>query len=191
MNTKPFIAYIIGPTNAGKTTLLDLAAKRPDVGVVEVGKYMRAKYPPSHFKGQNNPAHTAVEAWQVYCDQLKANEDAGKILILVDGQPRDTKQTIDILNDRDRQDRRVFVHMWAPTEVLAMRSQNRDGGDPEKLALNTARLVSDMPSNYNVLSRLLGAGRLAPLVHVDTSLDEYTPEKLLNSLYTTAEHHVD
>jgi hypothetical protein len=192
MNRSPaFLAYVIGPTNSGKSTLMDLANKDPRIGTIEVGKYMRAKYPPSYFKGQGNPKHTADEAWQVYEDQLAAHEAAGKILILADGQPRDTKQAHQVLADTRHEDSRVFIHMWAPTEVLLERAHRRDGADPERLALSTARLVSDMPAVYNVLSILLGAGKIAPIVHVDTSQAAYRAESLLNNLYTTAEHHVD
>lgn len=165
----PYLVYVIGPTNAGKSTLLNYAATQPDVGLVEVGKMMRAKYPPEHFKGQSNPAHTAAEAWQMYLDGVHAHTVDPKLLVLIDGQPRDREQTSKILGERRP---RLFLHLWAPEDVRRARAELRDAGHPGKLELSLQRMTNDPPQLYDVLSRLHAAGEV--LHTVDTSSDRYT-----------------
>lgn len=149
--------FVIGTTNAGKTTLLGEAAKLPEVGVVEVGKMMRAKYPPDYFKGQSNPAHTAVEAWQMMIDKLTENMQAGKRVSFIDGQPRDIKQLNDVLAMCHRDPLKYnfrFLHLYAPIEIRTQRAQERDAGDPAKLELNRQRLQNDNISTYEIVTRL-------------------------------------
>lgn len=182
MNFDPILVYVIGPTNAGKSTFLAHVGKFKHVGLVEVGKMMRAKYPPSHFAGQSNPAHTAAEAWQMYLDGVEAHKAAGKSGIYIDGQPRDTKQTLELLRVPYRN--RVFLHLWAPLEVRQARAEARDKDDPAKLELSRQRLVNDDPQVYNVVSRL-EASHSERVVHVDTSapdLDWESIRQLLDSM---------
>lgn len=154
-----FLVHVTGVTNAGKSTFL--AAAPAPWGRVEIGKLMRAKYPPSHFKGQSNPTHTAAEAWQMYLTGIAECEDRGCQIILIDGQPRDHKQLDAVLASR-RHTRflRMFLHLWAPAEILAARAQARDGADEEKLALTRQRLVNDAQPNYSILCRVLAAGEM-------------------------------
>lgn len=168
------VCHVIGPTNAGKTTFLEFAGKRPDVGLIEIGKVLRAKYPPEHFAGLSNPAHTAVEAWQIYLDTLAAHVAAGKRLVLADGQPRDVKQTQEIL---DHPSHRIFLHLWAPQLVRHARALARDAGNPEKIALSMKRLASDDQSCYEVVVRLECADEV--VLHYDTSRPDFTWEALL------------
>jgi len=164
------LVFVIGPTNAGKGTFLD-AAKRWDdrVGLVEVGKMMRAKYldpksphyDPDHFKGQAAPKHTAVEAWQMMLDGIRNNEENGKSVILVDGQPRDIEQCerihqryeVGIPPDLDWTV--TFAHIYAPEALRWERAQARDANDPAKLALSKARLQGDAVGLYEVMTRLI------------------------------------
>lgn len=170
MTAPAFLLYLLGCTNAGKTTFIDAAPA--DWGRVEVGKQMRAKYPPSHFAGQSNPAHTALEAWAMYEDGIAAAERNGATIILIDGQPRDARQCEAILKDDRHSGRRMFLHLWAPPGVLAMRARARDGGDSEKMALTTARLVNDIPPIYNILCRLQSRGEL--VIVRDTSASDWS-----------------
>lgn len=165
------ICYVVGPTNAGKTTFLNFVSKRAGVGLVEIGKMMRAKYPPEHFAGQAAPAHTATEAWQMFLDKIDEHEAAGKVIAFADGQPRDTTQTLAVLA---RPDSRVFLHLWAPSDVRTARAIHRDRDDPMKLELSMQRIISDDPACYNVLSRL--ACRDECILHYDTSSPDYSLE---------------
>ena len=182
----PLMVYVIGPTNAGKTTLLDLCALQQTICTVEVGKMMRAKYPPSYFQGQSNPKHTADEAWQMYLDGVQRGIDSTECrLILCDGQPRDVKQTEDCI--ADKRFYKIYVHLWAPDAIREARADARDFDSPEALALSKARLVNDIPSNYGVLVRLLNAKET--VWSYDTSSTTYSPRLLLDTLMSHAYHH--
>lgn len=64
------LIFVIGATNAGKSTLIS-AAKEVGCGTVEVGKMMRAKYPPEYFQGQAAPTKTQGEAMQMMMDGIE------------------------------------------------------------------------------------------------------------------------
>jgi energy-coupling factor transporter ATP-binding protein EcfA2 len=162
LNNHPLTVYVVGPTNAGKSTFLATAAGTypQTVGLVEVGKILRAKYPPDYFKGLNNPKHTALEAWEIFEGEWARHCKDGKSVILVDGQPRDQQQLDAVLTRHELGERQIFLHLWAPNDVRVKRAHERDGSDPAKLALSQARLISDEPSNYDILARLLWQGVL-------------------------------
>lgn len=169
------LVFVMGPTNAGKSTLLDAARNLPDFGLIEVGKMMRAKYPPEHFKGQANPKHTAVEAWQMFTDSLAAHTAAGKEYVLVDGQPRDDEQCAAALALPNP---KMFLNLWAPVAIREARARARDT-DPEKLALSLARLHGDLPKLYDLIS-LLNARSV--VVSADTSASDYSPQMVLDHI---------
>lgn len=169
------ICYVIGPTNSGKSTFLHFAGVQPGVGLIEIGKMMRAKYPPDYFQGQCNPAHTAVEAWQMFEDKVDEYTAAGKTLLFADGQPRDVKQTYAVMR---RVETRCFLHLYAPSDVRTARAIHRDQHDPAKLELSMQRLVSDDQQVYAVLSRLLAAGETV-FTH-DTSRPEFSLPQVFN-----------
>ena len=182
----PLMVYVIGPTNSGKTTLLNLCGQDERIVTVEVGKILRAKYPPSHFQGQNNPKHTANEAWAIYQEGLTQGIATPKCkMIVCDGQPRDVQQTIDVLNDK--RFFKVFVHLWAPLEIREKRAEERDAGSPALLALSKARLAYDTPATYDVLARLLNARE--KVWSYDTSITDYSPRKTLDSLLAFTYFH--
>lgn len=187
--TKPQLVFVTGPTNAGKTTLLEEADKHSQTHAVEVGKYMRAKYPPSYFAGQCNPKHTAVEAWQAMLDMIEqAPEEA--VCILIDGQPRDLPQAADCLElEYDQR----YINLYAPYELRLQRALDRDGGlgeesrarlfnelkelpptkvaeyivdYPDRLQLSVLRLINDYKGAYEVISYLL---KFVSVETVDTS----------------------
>ncbi len=147
------ICFVIGCNGTGKTTLMDVVKKDfPAFGTVEVGRMMREKYPPSHFAGQSNPAHTATEAWQMLLDGMAKAFVEGKEIVFVDGQPRDIDQARNCLELwPDAQ----YLHLYASDEVRKNRCRGRDSEDPEKLKLSTARHESDSINNYKVLCLLL------------------------------------
>lgn len=178
--SKPLLVYVTGMTNAGKSTFLDAHREDPRHAFVEVGKALRAKYPPSHFAGKCNPAHTAAEAWAIYLAgvaQAEAREEVA--FVFIDGQPRDAIQIEAVLADRERAGRRIFLHLWAPERTLRERAQRRDGADAERLALSMARLTNDVAPNYLTVCRLLSAGER--VIIADTTAPSYNPGSVLSS----------
>jgi hypothetical protein len=175
----PLVAYVIGCTNTGKSSLMEASYQyAPEVRCIEIGKYMRAKYPPSHFKGQGNPKHTADEAWAVYTEQLqKAFEDPKCRLVLADGQPRDQEQMEAVMAAKGFT--KVFLHLWASRSVREARARKRDGEDKEKLALSLARLDNDVLPVFDIVTQLSIAGY--DVRHVNTQY-EYSPGGLIKSL---------
>ncbi len=178
-DTLPLI-FVIGATNAGKSTLLDTVRSYAGVGMIEVGKMFRAKYPPEHFKGHANPAHTQVEAWQMFLDSRKAWAEKGARVAFVDGQPRDLEQckmALALPNPKR------FIHLWAPISVREERARKRDH-DPvvpeaenEKLKLSLARVTGDLPKLYDVVQHIKSAHyhiRDPIMFDIDTTSDSYT-----------------
>ena len=161
----PTLIYLLGATNAGKSTFLQRAlAAVPRAHEVEVGKMMRAKYldpasphyQPDYFKGQAAPDHTEAEAWQMMLDGIAAAPE-GTEMILIDGQPRSVKQAVAAATMPGHE--RMFLHLWAPRHVRQARAEARDKDSPEKLRLSLQRMDNDPPVLYEVLSVLevLGA----------------------------------
>jgi hypothetical protein len=183
MKRTPILIYVIGATNAGKSTLMDAVRQDVTMGTIEVGKMMRAKYPPEHFAGQSNPKHTANEAWQMYLDGIAAQQD--KTAIWCDGQPRDMVQLDAILCQSKVTHPRFFVHLWCLTSVRERRAEKRDGQDPAKLALSMGRMQGDLPSLYEIISRLLLMDE--NLLTVGTSIPGYDPVQLVSMMRTQVE----
>lgn len=181
------LVFTVGPTNAGKSTLMDVAKASPRVGTVEVGRLMRAKYPPSHFKGEGAPAHTQVEAWQMMVDGIAASVAAGNVVTFVDGQPRDVQQADDIYAQYWRSEAFdiYFLHLTCPEAIREARRVARDGGDPEKDALSKARMTTDYRSLYNVFTRLQDNGLRVNVE--DTSLAGYSPTVEVNDWVSLAD----
>lgn len=193
-DTLPLI-FVIGATNAGKSTLLDTVRGYPGVGMIEVGKMMRAKYmdpasphyAPDHFKGHANPAHTQVEAWQMFLSRRKELAEAGCRVAFVDGQPRDLEQCEMALGLPSP---KRFLHLWAPIAERQRRAMNRDS-DPtvptsenEKLKLSLARVTGDLPKLYDVVQRIRSHTSIIPAIidDYDTTSSTYTPFDAANRM---------
>lgn len=162
--------YVMGPTNAGKSTLLDAIRSDPRYSLVEVGKMMRAKYPPEYFRGLGASAHTHTEVVQMCLDGMFAAQQGGARAVFVDGQPRDLEQT-KIL--RSLNNRRTFLVLWAPEDVRTGRAQKRDGNDPSKLELSLKRMRGDCVTLFDVVSHLLMHDE--HVVVMDTTESFYDP----------------
>lgn len=155
------IIFVMGPTCAGKSTFLQLAASAvPEIGLVEVGKALRAKYPPEHFAGQCNPSHTAGEAWDLCKSMAQAHlDDPKKLVVLVDGQPRDRDHVAKIYSHfvAPGKVKVRFILIDASLEERERRARaSRTGDDLEKLAL--PRLRNDMMSHYEVIVEIIKHG---------------------------------
>lgn len=187
------LKFVIGSTGSGKSTFLQAAQiKLGDaVGLVEVGKLLRAKYGPDYFKGQAAPDHTEAEAWKMCVDTIEEHRKAGKQLILVDGQPRSMKQCRKVMeiffcppsalvSRGSLFKHKGVVHIFAPTEVREERLRKRDAGNEAALNLSMARLKGDIHALFEVYSTL--SANCIPIRTFDTSDPKYSPHQVLEEL---------
>jgi hypothetical protein len=190
------LIFVIGATNAGKSTLIE-AAKHLGHGTVEVGKAMRAKHPPEYFQGSAAPEHTEIEAWQCLLDGIAASNLAHSIkyapfggerraFCFIDGQPRSLKQYHKVRRDFPYY-QTTFVHLWAPNTEREIRARNRDKGDPAKLALSLARLNGDIPVLYDML--FLMAQEHLPIQHVNTNAAKYDAQVAVKCAVAASSEH--
>tara|TARA_R100001143_G_C3357381_1_gene133294 strand:- start:921 stop:1520 length:600 start_codon:yes stop_codon:yes gene_type:complete len=189
---KPLLIFVMGPTCAGKSTLLESAQERfgNALGLVEVGKELRAKYPPEYFEGQNNPKHTADEAWEICNTRVWEHFREKKQVILVDGQPRDVPQ-VHLCNTEFTSSHFVKRYLLIDAPIEARRNRAKAGRsqeDFEKLA--EPRLTNDMIQYYTVLVELLKIDRKIKVF--DTTNSEVMPEHLImRNIIGWMEHEVE
>jgi len=166
------IAFIMGPTCSGKSTLLKFAeAYEPKlIGLVEVGKILRAKYPPDYFKGQDAPKHTQEEAWELCEKTVFEHLNANKKLVLVDGQPRCLDQVHKCVT-RFAGLPCSYILLTADLEVRRERAKIKYRDDPGSLDLAMQRATNDMLSNYTVIAELLRLGVTISVVDTTKHLD--------------------
>lgn len=148
--------HLIGPTCAGKSTLIRAALQHApnDVGTIEVGKLLRAKYGPAYFKGQAAPEHTQDEAWALYRSGIQEHIEKKTRLVFIDGQPRDIKQCHGISqlyeeNVFNPQNRCMFLVVHADETKRIERAKSTRTGDDLELAL--ARITNDYRNSYIAL----------------------------------------
>ena len=175
-NIKHHIFFVMGTTCSGKSTFLNLAQEKllgeDVVGLVEVGKMMRAKYPPEHFAGQASPEHTRHEAWEMCESSVFELAGYGKRVILVDGQPRDAEQ---VHLCRSRFNFPEFeTHYILIDAAFAIREhrarRDRSGSDLEALAI--PRLENDMKTYFTVLVELLKHNERIQIFDTSCSMEE-------------------
>lgn len=194
-NKIPLI-FVMGATNVGKSTLMNAASLcgtgeiRPNfqtdtgelidqgiLGTVEVGKMMRAKYPPAYFKGQGAPAHTQKEAWGMMMSGIQEAVAAGKRAVVIDGQPRNPEQTdwaIGMPNPK------LFLHLWCDPAERERRARLRDAEFPDKLELSLKRLVDDPRTLFDCFAHL--ALTRQHVITIRTTDVTYQPASLLQGL---------
>lgn len=181
MDSKQLI-FVIGPTNAGKSSLLAAASSLGHT-CIEVGKKLRAKYmdpasphyAPDYFKGQAAPQHTALEAWTLMVDGIAAAP--ADRLIFVDGQPRDVQQC-DAISEKFVSSplyQVLFYNVYAPRDVRLARAQARDT-DPERLKLSMDRMDGDIIKLYEVICRVASRGHT--LITADSTMNLGYPEQV-------------
>jgi predicted kinase len=164
------VAHIMGATCSGKSTFLEWAAKQSDeVGLVEVGKFMRAKYGAAHFKGQAAPAHTQEEAWNVCEEQAAKHIQEGRAVVLVDGQPRSLDQVekcCDTWHKYASTTRFILFHCDYEERERRLMNRFERPDDPEMLKewqdsvkLGKQRLVNDERTYHMVMAELLKRGQ--------------------------------
>lgn len=181
----PELIFVLGATNAGKTTLVAAAGKQPLCGLVEVGKLFRAKYPPEYFQGSAAPAHTRQEAIQLMTEGIQKSIDAGNRFTFVDGQPRDLSQVEAVFRlYPEGTYRKHFWNVYAPPAVREARARKRDEHNPKALELSLARLAGDIPPLYEAISQVTTAlgetfDGLKRFMTIDTGRPSYDPEFVL------------
>lgn len=176
--------FVMGPTCAGKSTFLNLCKEigGNSVALVEVGKALRAKYPPSHFQGQNNPKHVAEEAWSICKHAIWDAHADGRTHVFIDGQPRDIPQTRRCVEQFPSASFSLrFLLIDASLEERERRARATREGDNLELAL--ARLRNDMASYYSVLVELAKYG-IYPSVFDSTNPTGLEPVDLFLPLVT-------
>lgn len=190
MKTKlNFLFFVVGPTNAGKTTFLETVHRDYPGGVhlVQVGKIMRAKYPPEHFKGGCNPAHTAKEALELCKEGILEGLKNNERVILVDGQPRDPEQAKALRDWKASPDLQLLlathyhigvIELICPREERMLRAQKRDGDDPEKLKLSLVRMNGDVLALYETLIHFTPF----PVYRFNTNDPDYDPFYVFHNL---------
>lgn len=175
------LCYVMGPTNAGKSTFLQWAANRlgERVALVEVGKVLRGKYPPSYFARQNNPAHVAEEAWQIFLDRIAETEtQKGVDLVLIDGQPRDlvqTRKSLIVSTASPSFYKPSYIFLDASEEVRTARARRRFDGDPEGLDLAMGRMRGDLDNYVPVVRHIAEWGYPIRFYDSSFSVEHYGP----------------
>jgi adenylate kinase family enzyme len=138
---------LIGTTNSGKSTVAEKLVT-PDIGLIQVGKQLRKKYPPEFFKGSGSPDHIEEEALSMLVDLLSEHQD--KKVILIDGQPRRVEQVDPLLQlfpDLE------VIWLYETNDVLFARGMER-AKSGEDLNLNLKRIDNDVLDLYHVLYEL-------------------------------------
>lgn len=176
-----YIVPIMGTTCAGKSTLINKARARnnPKIGLVEIGKILRAKYPPEFFKGQAAPAHTQEEAWNLCFDAVNKHLEVGCELILIDGQPRDLRQLATMMKDPWPGLYQVwYVLLHASMEERERRARQDRADTQGNLDLALARIKNDMVNYYDILVHLHFYDK--PLTVYMTDHEQYTPDTVID-----------
>ncbi len=173
------LIFVMGVTNTGKSTIMETMRgyEHAGVGLIEVGKMMRAKYPPEYFKGSGAPQHTQAEAWGMMNDGIKAHVDAGRKVALIDGQPRNWEQmqwALSMPNPKS------FIHLWAPPQTRLERAHKRDSTDVAKLKLTLDRLHDDVLKLYDIIAFLHLRGERVETI--DTTSTHYAPFPAMKSI---------
>jgi hypothetical protein len=111
---------------------------------------MRKRYPPEYFKGRAAMPETENEVWTIFEEQLMAGTTAGANIILIDGQPRMTKQ-VEIIRTKYGHCRHAYLHLMASREACEERARGRDAS-PDALALSMKRMDNDRIQLFDVLT---------------------------------------
>lgn len=149
------IYYAFGVTCAGKDTLMDRAQELyPNlVGLVNVGKEFRKRYPPEYFQGKGAMLHTEREAIEIFETQL-AEQRKDKKIIFVSGQPRMVAQIKETIGKYSG----TILWLHVSDETLKQRLEKRFVGDPGSYQLSLKRLSNDRIQLFDVVFELIKSG---------------------------------
>lgn len=177
----PTILHLLGNTGCGKTTLMDrmVAAHPNTIAGISVGRELRKIHPPSYFQGQAAPECTEKEALDLYRGFVETSVFQGYRLIIVDGQPRTETQVPIVVEEAYQHTGNVaFVLLDAPHALRAARLAQRDGDNPDAMALASARLDADYRNQYECMIALAKFRQ-----HLDIcDITQYTAEALVKNM---------
>ena len=158
------VIYVWGSTCVGKSTLMQKAKDYSSkVGLCEVGKEFRKKYPPEYFRGQGAPAHTQDEALDILKEFYEKYKE--KKFLLVDGQPRDESQLDTILDLFQDHEQNVWW-LFADKHDIRSRIWERFPDDLESRKLAFERVDNDRIQLFDVAWGLLDKGlKILPVMH--------------------------
>lgn len=173
---KTNVVFLIGPTNAGKSTLTDIAINKHGAYGVFVGKMLRAKYGEAFFKGQAAPEHTKAESLKLMDEGIKHGLNEGNSLILVDGQPRSDDQLTYIIDNYIKGELADkynihFVLLYCEDDVRRKRMEKRDL-DEDARKLSEQRFLGDMPQIYKTIYNITKAGYGHKIHVINSEFDE-------------------
>ena len=156
------LIFFLGPTNVGKTTLIDYSIKEFGAAGIFVGRVLRAKHGEDFFQGQAAPDCTKVESLQIMDDEIQEAIKNNKELILIDGQPRSDDQLQHILKKYivTKTNHNVipgFLLLHCSNEIRRERMLKRDL-TPEKKKLAEQRFFGDLPQVHKVVYDLILLG---------------------------------
>lgn len=148
--------YVFGVTCVGKDFFIEAAvAMHPRIfGQVQVGKELRKRHPPEHFKGLGAPTHTEDEALDIFREQHAAEVAAGKKIILVSGQPRRMNQVPKVMAYAPGE----VLWLFADESVIMGRLDGRFVGNEAGRQLSLDRLTNDRVQLYDTLFTLVSDG---------------------------------
>lgn len=152
------LIYVLGSTCSGKSSLVEMAAAEYDnVGIVQVGKELRRRYPPEYFKGLGALASTETEVEQILLDEIEKHFRQDKQIVLVDGNPRSRRQAR-LLGRFPTIAQEEFWWLWCPDALTRLRIHERFAEDLESRRLAEARVSNDRQQLYDLLHLLLLSG---------------------------------
>jgi adenylate kinase family enzyme len=162
------IIFVMGPTNVGKSHFINkMASEAKNVGLVEVGKYLRAKYPPEKFEGQMD--FSELKAENIMIEHIEHRIQEGFGTVIVDGQPRSDVQVDrahDFLTNTAYPVNPVFVLLECPDEIRRERMLKRDKNNSD-LQLSQARFQRDKDQYVAILDKIRSLNH--PIETIDTS----------------------
>lgn len=159
------ILFIMGPTNSGKSHLIDHLEKTRGAYCVRVGKMLRDKYGAAYFKGQQAPETTRIEALRMMQYGIAEGINRNETLILVDGQPREYGQLPTVYEFAKVCDVRLLV-IRCDRDVRIQRARERDK-DPAALELSLSRMDRDIDELVDLIQQISQDGYGHLLVEVD------------------------
>lgn len=149
----PRVISILGITNTGKDTLAERMQQLypEEIGLIQVGKEFRKRYPPEHFKGLGAMKSTEPEAWSIFDSLYK--DLTNKQLIIVVSQPRMISQ----LHEFQKRCPNAHYYLLTCSEeeqrkrMLARFNNQKEGW----LALAQERLINDRIQHYDLLVEMI------------------------------------
>lgn len=156
------LVFVIGPTNSGKTTLVE-SLRKESLGAssIHVGRLLREKHPPEFFEGQGNPPHVHKEAMRLLFEQLREKLLSPAVdVIYIDGQPRTVEQ-VEAIEDFvvawGQPLRLTYLVLNADDETIRRRAASRDASQAA-IELSIKRITNDKCDLHDVIHHLMCVG---------------------------------